>query len=41
MLDLVKIDLAWGAVAGFIVGIWDIINDSFAGLSSIKPEPLG
>lgn len=32
MLDLVKIDLAWGAVAGFIVGIWDIINDSFAGV---------
>lgn len=32
MLDLVKIDLAWGAAAGFVVGIWDIINDSFAGV---------
>lgn len=31
-LDLVKIDLGWGAVAGFISGIWDIINDTFAGV---------
>ena len=32
MLDLVKIDLAWAAVAGIFIGIWDIINDSFAGV---------
>jgi len=31
-LDLVKIDFAWGAVAGLISGIWDIINDTFAGV---------
>jgi len=31
-LDLVKIDFRWGAVAGVISGIWDIINDTFAGV---------
>ena len=31
-LDLVKIDFRWGAVAGLIGGIWDIINDTFAGV---------
>lgn len=31
-LDLVKIDFGWGAIAGLIGGIWDIINDTFAGV---------
>lgn len=31
-LDLVKIDFRWGAIAGVIGGIWDIINDTFAGV---------
>ena len=37
-LDLVKIDFAWNAVAGFIAGIWDIINDIFAGVIVDKTE---
>lgn len=31
-LDLVKIDFGWNAAAGFIRGIWDILNDTFAGV---------
>lgn len=31
-LDVVKIDFVWNAVAGFISGIWDIVDDSFAGV---------
>lgn len=37
-LDLVKIDFAWNAAAGFIAGIWDIINDLFAGVLVDKTE---
>lgn len=37
-LDLVKIDFAWNAVVGFIAGVWDIINDVFAGVLVDKTE---
>lgn len=37
-LDLVKIDFRWGAIAGLIGGIWDIINDAFAGILVDKTQ---
>lgn len=37
-LDLVKIDFGWGAVAGVIGGVWDIINDTFSGLLVDKTQ---